>query len=363
VNPRLHGTALIAALLVACRSGPPALRASLDSLTPDSVGTYDSAAVANAWRSIDSGVLAQLSADHDVGSIQRWLTSVENFSPPDTSPLGPLPTLIAVGAPPFGFGNAIGALGVGSGRDSTLVVVVGWGGFGGPSHLALFRRRDGTWLRSFSYASDRKLWLQGRPLDGGAGWVLATETAVTDAGSQTRLRAWRAEEGGFIPLAFEDTSVLSSADFVSPPSGFAIESPERIRALGSGGALVLREERRLFTLDGDTVRTTINSLDPWLVVVDDYFEATARGRSREAAGSLADAALARTLRMPGPKIRAAHGDTLLGWGLVDLHGGTDARPIDVRVLVQRSRSGAWRITKAAIGHEVAGIPLFPALTP
>ena len=334
------------------------LRTLTDTSAPGPDDSYDTAAVARAWQTLDSAVLAQLNAGKPLAEIQRWLTLAEG-GPPDTAAQLVIPTLVARGANPVGMGNTIAVLGEGGGPDSTVAVTAGLGMIAGPSHLAVFTRRAGDWGQRYRYSSDRHLWLQGRPLPDDRGLIVGMEIFVRADGASARLVAWRVQRGMLTPLPVADTAEIEAGDFVSDSNGIAISSPQYARGLAYANPDPRVEEWWHFSVRNDTLQRVISPVNPWMSVVNKFYLAEGRGAVAESRGLVASEALRRQLADELPRAPNERGDTALGWGTVDL--GT--RKGYFRVLVERGPDGVWRITKAIPGREEAGRVRYPELTP
>ena len=334
------------------------LRTLTDTIAPGANDFYDTVAVARAWQTLDSAVLAQLNAGKPVAEIQRWLTLAEG-GPPDTAAQMVIPTLVARGAGPVGMGNTIALLGGGAGPDSTVALTAGLGMVSGPSHLSIMARRGDGWAPVYRYSSDRHLWIQGRPAGDGSGLIVGMEIYVRADGANARIVGWRVRGGRVVPLPVTDTTEIEAGDFLSSADAIAISSPQYARGLTYANPDPRVEELWHFSLRGDSLHRTKSPINPWMTVVDEFYLAHTRGDPRTMRALTASESLRQQLASPYASAPDARGDTALGWGTVDL----SLRGRYLRALVERQSDGVWRITKALPGREEAGKVVYPELVP
>ena len=233
---------------------------------------------------------------------------------------------------------------------TTLLAIMQSPSTNGPSHLSVFRRRQGRWERSSGFSSDEQVAAYRIPARDTAVFLATLETWMRADGSESRFKLWRLAQGQLHRLARPDTVKFQDADVEPTDSALVITVSQFAGNVSACTMCTRLYYAYLFTASGRGVSENAVSLNPWALLVDSLYAMTAKGETRGARALLPRSTSLKALSGKDPEFMADSGDPRAGDGRADIL----VRPGDCerywRFRSVRQPSGAWKIVEVRPGR-------------
>jgi hypothetical protein len=336
------------------------LNAGIDSVIVDTAGPVLTPLTERLWGRFDSVLVAQLNAGRDLGAINTFLSGLSHFAGAGGEPG------VRIGGRTFyrelpRFAPTYYAAQLGSGDGRPVLGVFCYPSENGPSHMAVFSRRDGHFIVSDTLTSDEHIRVVGTHSDSGAPLLATFETHMMADGTQSSLRLWWVRDGRLVAEPFSGPPQLRDADFAPTDSSIEVRSAQYPSIL-DGCEMCIRLRRQVsFVVHGPQVFAHSTSLNPWVDVVERFVALAAQGKRDSAADFVTSREILDSLwsnsirRVEGV---SEHGSLEEGVSCVVLtaiytRGRERERERNWRVFVAADSTRTWRI----VGADSRGRPV------
>ena len=236
-------------------------------------------------------------------------------------------------------------------RDATtLLAIMQSPSINGPSHLSVFRKRQGRWERSSGFSSDEQIAAYRIPARDTAIFLATLETWIRADGSESRFKLWRLAQGQLHRRARPATVKFQDADVAPTDSALVITVSQFSGNVSACTMCTRLYYAYLFTASERGVSENAVPLNPWALLVDSLYAMTAKGNTRAARALLPPSTSLRSISAKYPQFVADSGDPRAGDGRADIV----IRPGDCerywRFRSVRQPSGAWKIVEVRPGR-------------